>query len=212
MDLLSVLFPPCCGGCGTPGTALCPGCWRRLRPAPPAIPPANIERCRSLFVYAGVGRDLLVRLKYANQRAIVGWLASGMAALVREAVAGSTGAVVCWAPTTAERRRTRGFDQAELLARAVAGELAVPCRPLLTRWSGPAQTGLSREERRGGPGFGASLRGGTPALVVLVDDVITTGATVAAAAGALRAAGVPRVVVVTAAATALKVRSPSVDR
>lgn len=212
MDLLSVLFPPCCGGCGTPGTVLCPQCWRRLRPAPPAIPPANVDRCRSLFVYEDVGRDLLVRLKYANRRSIVSWLASGMAALVRDEVTGSTAPVVCWAPTTAERRRARGFDQAELLARAVAGELAVPCRALLARWYGPPQTGLGREQRRSGPGFGASLRGGRPALVVLVDDVITTGATVAAAAGALRAAGVPRVVVVTAAATALKLRGPSVDR
>lgn len=212
MSVLSVLFPPCCGGCGAAGTPLCPECWRRLRPAPPAMPPPNVERCRSLLAYQGVGRNLVVRLKYSNDRSILDWLASGMAALVGEEVKSIAGSVVCWAPTTTERRRARGFDQAELLARAVAGEIGVPCRGLLTRRPGPAQTGRNRDDRRTGPGFAAALDDPVPPMVLVVDDVITTGATVSATAEALRRAGVQRVLVVTAASTALKVRAPSVDR
>src|SRR5436853_66800 len=59
--------------------------------------------------------------------------------------------VVTWAPTTTARRRQRGFDQAEHLARAVGAALAVPVRPCLIRRAGAAQTGRSAGERRRGP-------------------------------------------------------------
>ncbi|HEX8771251.1 MAG TPA: phosphoribosyltransferase family protein, partial [Acidimicrobiales bacterium] len=93
-----------------------------------------------------------------------------------------------WAPTTGARRRERGFDQAELLARAVARRLGLPCRRLLRRRPGPAQTGRDREGRQSGPAF-TTRRVTGPARVLLVDDIVTTGATVSAAARALRAAG-----------------------
>lgn len=175
------------------------------------MPPPNVERCRSLLAYHGVGRNLVVRLKYSNDRSILGWLASGMAALVSAEVKSVEGSVVCWAPTTTERLRARGYDQAELLARAVSAEIGVPCRGLLTRRPGPAQTGRNRNDRRTGPGFAAALDDPVPPMVLVVDDVITTGATVSAAAAALRGAGVQRVLAVSAASTALKVRTASAD-
>ena len=61
--------------------------------------------------------------------------------------------VVSWAPTTPARRRARGFDQAEVLARAVARTTRLPCRGLLRRLPGPPQTGLPASERRRGPRF-----------------------------------------------------------
>ena len=109
--------------------------------------------------------------------------------------------VVTWAPTAPGRRRARGYDQAEVLARAVGRSLGVPVRGLLRRTdrAGP-QTGRRRAERLArAPTFVATRR--VPDRVVVVDDVVTTGATLQAAASALVAGGAHSVRAVAAAAT-----------
>jgi len=158
-----------------------------------------VDACLALFAYEGPGRSLLTGLKYANQRAALRGLATAMAALVPPGPG-----MVTWVPTTAGRRRARGFDQAELLARAVGRRLRRPCRPLLRRLEGPPQTGRSRAERRASPPAFAPARSGhrgAAGHVLLVDDVVTTGATATAAARALRSAGAARVTLLAAART-----------
>lgn len=173
---------------------MCAACAATLRPAPALPPPPGVDRCHALLAYDGAARDVVARIKYRNQRAAVTGLAAAMAASL-------TGApdVVTWAPTTADRRRARGFDHAELLARAVARQLHRPCHGLLVRRPGPAQTGQPVARRRLGPGFDAG--GPVASHVLVVDDVITSGATLAAAAAALHRAGARRVDAVAAART-----------
>jgi predicted amidophosphoribosyltransferase len=161
-----------------------------------------------VLAYDGPARELVARLKYRNARSAVPWLAAAMATRVEPVGL----RVVTWVPTTAKRRRSRGYDQAEVLARSVARRLGLPCRPLLRRQPGPAQTGRPLEQRRTGPRLRAPSRDAVPDAVLLVDDVVTSGATLAAAALALRAAGAKRVDAVTAASTPLKMTLTVAER
>src|SRR3954449_7693061 len=195
--LLSVTCPVC----GARGQAPCAACLDALRPAPVLPPPPGIDDCRSLLAYEGAGRELVARLKHRNHRAALRGLAVAAASLVdpREVD------VITWAPTTPSRRRARGYDQSELIARMVGRRLGRPTRRLLRRANGPAQTGRSAAERWTAPVFTCRARPRPRCRVLLVDDVVTTGATVAAAARCLRAREPSvEIVVLTLALTTLK--------
>jgi predicted amidophosphoribosyltransferase len=193
--MLDTLLPLTCPGCGRAAEPVCPTCAATLRPAPPAPPPAGIDRWAAPFAYEGVARELVARVKYRGAHAVTGWLAEAMAPWVGPPLP----MVVTWAPTTPRHRRERGFDHARLLAADVARLVHRPLHGLLVRGPGPPQTGLTATERRTGPRFTGSRQ--VPTSVLLVDDVATTGATLASAAAALRRAGATGIVALTAART-----------
>lgn len=183
-------WPAVCAGCGSAGSSPCGPCLDGLSPAPALDAPAGLASLGALLAYDRAARPFVTALKYRNQRGPVDVFAPAMAALLPAggaAVAEGPPTVVTWAPTTSRRRRQRGFDQAAVLARAVAAHGRRPVRRLLVRRPGGHQTGRSRAQRLSGVSLIA--RAAAPPVVVVVDDVCTTGATLTAAAEALRAAG-----------------------
>jgi predicted amidophosphoribosyltransferase len=194
-NVAAVLLASTCVLCARPGAVVCPTCAAGLARAPSLPCPLGLDLCSAVFDYAAA-RGLITALKNGDRRDLVAWLAAPMAARLVPAA----GTIVTWAPTGGPRRRARGFDQAELLARAVARRWGLPCRPLLQRRPGPAQAGRTAGERRTNPSFQA--RAPVAPAIVVVDDVATTGATLVAAARALRAAGARQVSAAVAARAA----------
>lgn len=192
-------MPPICPLCRRVGEALCARCAERLVPALALAPPTSVDECASLLSYEGAARPLITALKYRNNRSVARWLATGMTVLARPMRVD----LVTWAPTSDARRSVRGFDQAQILARHVAAHLGIACQRLLVRHEGPPQTGLTRDQRLHAPRFGLNAAGRdvAGARVLVVDDVITSGATLTAAARALKSGAVPAVAAVSAART-----------
>lgn len=199
--ILSPILATSCAGCNQPGATLCRRCRFSLATS---VSPLTENGVRAAFAFEGVGRQVLLALKYHNRRSVARELAGHIVRRVRVPQVD----VVTWAPTGTQRSRSRGFDQAELLARAVAHELGVPCKRLLYRSHGRPQTGLSRAERLAGPSFRARHAHAT-LRVLLIDDVVTTGATLEAAKRSLLAAGIAEVLCVAAAATPSPAQMPA---
>lgn len=193
-----MIFISTCAGCNEPGAVLCRRCRFALVATGPVV---TAEGVRAAMPFDGVARHAVLGLKFRNRRGVARQLAALMVRrLLPEHSARRAVDIVTWAPTSSARIAERGFDQAELLARAVARELGLPCRRLLYRTHGGPQAGRNRAARLGAPSFRArtSRRG---LRVLLVDDVVTTGATLAAARQSLLAAGIADVQCIAAAAT-----------
>ena len=193
-----MLFSQLCAGCDGPGPSPCRRCTAEMRAVGEMAPLEPLSGLWAVFAYSGAGRELLARLKYRNQRSCVRWLASAMASTLPSGLAVDA---LTWAPTSAKRRRDRGFDQAELLARALSRETGVPVVRLLRRVDEAGQTGRNRSQRFRAPVF--AVPRASPSAVLVVDDVITTGATLQSAAQSLIRAGAERVDAVVAGATPL---------
>jgi predicted amidophosphoribosyltransferase len=197
-----MLFPAACIACGRePGEPLCGSCAATLVVAPPLPPPLGVDRAVAAFVYDGAARELIARVKYRNARHALTFLASSVATAVEPLVPlVHPDLVITWPPTTRARRRARGFDAAELLARRVAARLDLRAVALLWRVDATPQTGRDGADRRRGPQLVVRAVA-MPRAVLLVDDVTTTGATFSAAARALRDAGTTQVLAAAAGRT-----------
>ncbi len=147
----------------------------------------------AVWTHRGEAAELVRLLKYGRATSAVSVLADAIAA------AAPAAQLVTWVPATPARRRERGFDQAELLAAAVARRLGLKARRLLRRTDDRAQTARDRRGRLAGPTLaGRGGRAGRHKTVLVIDDVCTTGATLGAAALCLRRAGASRVVALVA--------------
>ena len=185
-----------CGG-GDERRPLCESCTARLRsamlPAPVRLHGVEIH---AATIYDGVARNLVLVLKRRRSVATAGILGG----LVVERLDIPEVDVVTWAPTSGRHVRERGHDQARLLASVVAHRLGVRPRRCLRRQGEGAQTGSSRRVRLSGPTFTAS-----PFVVgrriLVIDDVVTTGATLSVAHRCLTDRGASFVACVAVAAT-----------
>ncbi|RMH93766.1 ComF family protein [Lysobacter pythonis] len=217
------LWPPvclaCCGGGDTgAGRDLCPACfaalpWHRHACAGCALPLAAADtgaRCgaclirrdaplaevRAVFAYTAPLDRLLPRFKFHQSLAAGRLLSSLMVSGLADAALSSADTVLIPVPLHRRRLAARGHDQALELARPLARALGLPLRhDLLWRCKHTgAQSRLDQATRRRNLRDAFRVRGGAaPARVTLIDDVMTTGATLEAAARALRQAGVARV-------------------
>jgi predicted amidophosphoribosyltransferase len=196
MRLLDLLLPVPCARCGEPPVSPCTNCLATLNESPILQIPEGLRSLTSLTAYDERSAKFITDAKYRNSRMGLMTLARWSARMLPDEVADEVG-LVTWAPTTNQRRRERGFDQAQIIAGIVGRTLGVPTRRLLRRSTGAAQTGRTRIERLNGPVFLAvgGLAGGSRSVtrprksVLIVDDVCTTGATLSAAAGALARVG-----------------------
>ena len=167
----------------------------------------SIEGVDAVWVgwcHEGAAAELVRALKYGRETAAVTPIADRIASV---ASAGQDADLVTWVPCSPTRRSERGFDPAELLARAIARRLGLRVRSLLRRLDDEPQTARTREGRLAGPRM-AVRRRRVPGVVMVVDDVCTTGSTLRVAATALRAGGAASVVAAVATVAPAAPRQP----
>jgi predicted amidophosphoribosyltransferase len=192
------IVPPLCAACGRscrPQAAICTRCSRRLAAAAPltGAGPPGIDRVWSSASHQGVARDLVTALKLRRLLPVAGLMADRIHWLAPADLL--SGAIVP-VPAAPLRSLARGFDPAGELAAALAERLDLPLQPCLARKGGRRQVGKRRAQRIGHPPR-IHARSESPRSVLLIDDVLTTGATLSACARALRDAGAVRVVAIT---------------
>jgi ComF family protein len=188
LGLLDLLFPPRCAGCRGYGSAWCAACARAVEPI--ALTTLDGIPLIAGGRFSGPLQRAIHTYKYGGRRE----LGAVLAPLIINAAArsGIEFAAVGFVPLHAEKQKQRGFNQAERLAGELARALAIPVVAELARVRATAaQVGLPQALRRvnllGSFAWAGAAR--PPAGLALVDDVCTTGATLEAAASAIREAG-----------------------
>ena len=208
MPLASLLSPPLCWGCdglARRGEPLCRSCRGSLHRLPPEPVWLSGVRVWAPVAYAGPARELVRALKFRRALGLADAMAAQMAANAPpgwldadtgpadplESLDPPERATLVPVPLHPRRLRSRGYNQAAAIADALARRAGLPLADSLAR-SGPSltQVGRDRAERRAVPAGAIRVRAPrAPPRVVLVDDVVTTGATLAACRAALVASG-----------------------
>ena len=158
--------------------------------------------CYAVYPYEGVVAESLRRFKFSGQSQYAASFGRMLAPLLRTAPF----EILSWVPVSAKRRRSRGYDQTELLAHAVAKELELPCTQTLQKIRhNPAQSSQRDAAARRANVLGA-YRAVSPERfagrsVLLIDDILTTGATLSECSRVLLTAGASSVVCAALAAT-----------
>ena len=202
---LSWLAPPLCWGCsgpsrgGDPLCGRCRGSLQRLAADPVSLSGVAVW---APVAYAGPARALVRALKFRGARGVADAMAAQIAANAPPGLLDARTAPPTLLPRAAlvpvplhpRRLRSRGYNQAAEIAAALARRTGLEVADCLARSGATApQVGRDRAERRAGPAGQIAPIGGVPARVLLVDDVVTTGATLAACRGALAGAGSEKV-------------------
>lgn len=198
------LAGPCCARCGRPfvsavvldreGAPLCHVCQRGLY---------DFDFARSYTAYTETVAGAIILLKYQEVTPLAGWFASTLRKTFEASGETCQADVIVPVPAHAQRLRERGYNQAELIARPLARFLGLPWRSYLLRTRPrPDRLRLTVRERWRSVRGAYTIRQGLRVdnlRVLLVDDVLTTGATLDACSRALRQAGAAKVVALTVA-------------
>jgi ComF family protein len=199
------LTGPCCVRCGRPFVSavvldretapLCHICQRGLY---------DFDFARSYTAYTETVAGAIILLKYQQVTPLAGWFASSLRKTFDANSEACRADLVVPVPAHAQRLRERGYNQAELIAKPLARALGLPCRSYLLLRSRPRPDKLRltlRERWRSVRGVYTTRQGlrVDNLRVLLVDDVLTTGATLDACSRALRKAGAAKVVALTVA-------------
>lgn len=206
MALLDTLLPPACAGCGRFGAMLCSACLGAFRP--PSDPGDrfvaadagmvigdSMTLAVAAFAYEGPLRKVLQRVKYVGAARVAAALADASLPALRMLLAISGEAPIVPVPLHPARERERGFNQAALIADALSRGASLPVRRILVRDRATAkQHRLDRAGRLHNLAGAFRVADGqrAPPVVIVVDDILTTSATMEACAAVLRAAGCER--------------------
>jgi ComF family protein len=203
--IFNAIAPHACVGCAREGSLLCSGCTLKASAVPPRCYRckrwnedfATCQRCRRLtplrhvwaaLPYEKLAKEVLHKVKFERARAGTRTVAEVLAGICPP----DRDFVITYIPTANSRVRERGYDQSALIARALARRVKQPCLPLIARVGDHRQVGQQREIRK------EQMKDAFRPLktinlqnkhVLLVDDVLTTGATCEAAARVLKQAG-----------------------
>ncbi|HXR30873.1 MAG TPA: phosphoribosyltransferase family protein [Solirubrobacterales bacterium] len=198
LHAVAALLPALCAACGRscrPGALVCTRCTRRLAAAEPMAGngPPGVDRVWSSAAHEGIARDLVTALKLRRLLPVAGLIAERIEWLAPASILSGT---IVPVPSARLRSLGRGFDPTTEIAVELAARAGIPLQACLSRRDAGRQAGRRRAERVGHPPR-IVLRGEAPRSVLLVDDVLTTGATLSSCARALRGGGAARVVAIT---------------